>query len=801
MRNNRAALTVILALLLALSATEAQSLSAQESGAPPRKALTVLTDDNYPPYVFRSPSGELQGIIPDQWELWSQVTGIPVRLEGADWGVAQARMKAGEADVLETAFITEERRRIWDFSEPYADIRVPVYVSGKVSGIAGPGSLEGFLVGVKEGDACIEQLRAAGVTELKLYPGYEEIVRDAAMGNIHVFCVDEPPALYYIHKLGVENEVKEAFTLGSGKFHRAVRKGNADTLALLRSGFSGIDAARYAEIDAKWMGKKLADSRAARTLRTVVLIALAGALALVALILYLRALVRRRNAELAGAVARLEESEARATALLEANPDLLFTLDEKGVILHVKTSPSMPLLASPESFLGKNIKESVPPALAARTLAAIDRIIGGETGEVMEYVLEISGKPHSYEARLFLMGEKRVLAVIRDITERKGLEEERVRSQKLESISAFAGGIAHDFNNILTAIEGNIALAKACPGAGDACAGYLSNAEKAADRAGALTSQLLAFAKGGAAARSGIPLSAVVREAATFALSGTNCALNADLGDDPFYALADRDQLAQVVRNLVANASQAMPGGGSVGIRMTLERLKGGNRLGLPGGSYVAFTVSDSGPGIPEEHRHRLFDPYFTTKPGASGLGLSICHSIIKHHGGAIELASGTDAGAAFTVYVPAARADYGAEERSSPRVSSEAFRGTRALVMDDEESIRDFLGELLKEMEIPYETAAKGEEGLELFEAAAKEGKPFGLIFADLTIAGGMGGAEMMAAMRRGGGGFKSVVISGYATDPVMASYRDYGFDARLTKPFKIAEFKNVVELLAGSS
>jgi two-component system cell cycle sensor histidine kinase/response regulator CckA len=796
MIRNRSVALIFLWLLLAVKGSWAQSESFQ-----PRKALVILIDDNYPPFVFKAPDGKLQGIVPDQWNLWSQETGIPVRLQGENWGTALDLMEKGGGDILETVFRTREREAIWDFSEPYATIEVPVYTSNSVTGVNNVASLEGFLIGVKEGDACIEKFASAGIKNLKLYPGYEEIIKDASEGNIHIFCVDGPPALYYLHKYGLTDQFREAFILYSGQFHRAVKKGDTETMSLIEGGFKKIDAARFQEIDRRWIGKKLVDESSVKTLRTVILIVLACLAALGALVLSLRLTIKRRTAELARTITRLKESETAATALLEASPDLLFIFDDKGTVLHVKPSSSMPLYAEQDKFLGKSIRDNFPLALADRTVAAIDRVLANDGQETMEYSLEMESELRSYEARLSRMGEKRVLAIVRDITERKGLEEETIRSHKLESIGVFAGGIAHDFNNILTAIEGNIALAQAYPGLPEPCSAFLANAERAADRAGSLTSQLLAFAKGGSPVRSNISLAAVAKEAAAFALTGSSCALKIEIPDDPLLAMADRNQIAQAIHNIVLNASQSMPPGGTVGLKLSKAILKSGNHLGLYPGEYVSIAVSDSGPGIARDIQKRVFDPYFSTKPGASGLGLSVCHSIVKHHGGGIDLFSKPGQATVFTLFLPAAKSEKPAKTESSNSTEmAKPRKYIRALVMDDEDAIRQFLSELLKDMELPHELAENGERGLALFRAAKDEGRPYGIVFADLTVPGGMGGKEMMREMRKSGQEFKSVVISGYSNDPIMSHYSDYGFDACLMKPFKILDFKRTVEQLRGN-
>jgi len=148
-------------------------------------------------------------LLKDSWALWEQYTGVPVNLIATDWSKAQSIMKAGGADVLDTVFITESRRQLYEFSEPYARINVPIFFHKSVSGIVGPESLHGFVVGVKEGDACIEALQEHGQTSFKHYRSYAALVRGAAAEEVRVFCIDEPPALFLLYQMGLE-EIKAA---------------------------------------------------------------------------------------------------------------------------------------------------------------------------------------------------------------------------------------------------------------------------------------------------------------------------------------------------------------------------------------------------------------------------------------------------------------------------------------------------------------------------------------------------------------------------------------------------------------
>ena len=241
------------------------TFAAGQLPAPPHK-IAVVMDDNYPPYVFRDNAGNLQGIIIDQWHAWEKKTGVAAEIHGMDWGVAVSRMKAGEFDVIDTVFKTAERATYLDFSKPYATLQVPIFFRSTISGITDMASLKGFPVAAKTGDATALLLQARGIAPLLLYNNYEAIITAAYERKVNVFVVDKPPALYFLHKQGLEKEFKMTEPISSGEFHRAVRKGNASLLQLIEKGFADVGEAEFVRIEKKWFGQTLGGARYLRYL-------------------------------------------------------------------------------------------------------------------------------------------------------------------------------------------------------------------------------------------------------------------------------------------------------------------------------------------------------------------------------------------------------------------------------------------------------------------------------------------------------------------------------------------------------
>jgi len=232
-------------------------LMAAQTGSAEPKVLRVVSDDNYPPYIFRDKSGALVGIIVDQWRLWEKTTGVRVELHACNWTEALQRMHDREFDVIDTLFFSEDRARFYDFLDPYADIDVPLFFHKDLSAIRNAEDAVGFAVGAKAGDNVIAILKKAGVNTIVEYPSYEAVMRAAADGACKVFSVDRPPAFYYLNRMGVVDQFRETEPLYRGQFHRAVHKGNAEIAGLVQMGFNAIPKADLDAINDSWLGKML----------------------------------------------------------------------------------------------------------------------------------------------------------------------------------------------------------------------------------------------------------------------------------------------------------------------------------------------------------------------------------------------------------------------------------------------------------------------------------------------------------------------------------------------------------------
>ncbi|CAD7773330.1 MAG: Sensor histidine kinase RcsC [Candidatus Methanoperedenaceae archaeon GB37] len=380
-----------------------------------------------------------------------------------------------------------------------------------------------------------------------------------------------------------------------------------------------------------------------------------------------------------------------------------------------------------------------------------------------------------------------VVLVFRDVSEKRRIEQELMKADKLNSLGILAGGIAHDFNNILTAILGNIILAKEFTRPGEKIYERLIEAEKASLRAKDLAQQLLTFSSGGAPIKKTMFISELLKESALFALSGSNVQCEFSISNNLWAVEIDEGQINQAINNLIINAIQSMPEGGR--IKLTAENVTVSE--GEKKGRYVKISIVDQGIGIPKEHLPKIFEPYFTTKQKGSGLGLAIVYSIIKKHDGYIEVETELGVGTTFKVYLPASLKNVFMRKGLKEKIQT--GKG-KILVMDDEELVRKVIGEMLVFLGYEVEFAKEGIEAIELYKKAKAQGQPFDVIIMDLTIPIGMGGKETINKLLEIDPTVKAIVSSGYSTDPVMTEFTKYGFKGFIIKPFKIKELGEVL-------
>jgi PAS domain S-box-containing protein len=508
----------------------------------------------------------------------------------------------------------------------------------------------------------------------------------------------------------------------------------------------------------------------------------------------------------------LSEEKERLAVTLQSIGDGVISTDTVGKIMLInKVAEDLTGWDHGEAF-GRNLNEifhiinektGEPIENPVEKVMRIGRIVGfSENTKLIskngtEIIIASSGSP--------IMGQNGeilgVVLVLRDITEKRKIEEELLRMNKIESVGVLAGGIAHDFNNILAAILGNVSLAKIFTRPENKqIYEKLSDAEKAILRAKDLTQQLLTFSKGGSPIKKTLSMGAILTDSSRFALTGSPVRCEYELADDLYPVDIDEGLMHQVINNIVINAEQAMPQGGIITIGAVNIVFDERSRMGglvLEKGKYIKISIEDHGIGIQKEHIDKIFDPYFTTKQRGSGIGLATTYSIIKKHEGNITVDSIPGKGTIFHIYLKASEKQL---EIRSDNIENPLCGKGRVLIMDDEEMVASTTSEILASLGYSVASARDGREAVEQYQKANESGIPFDAVILDLTVPGGMGGEETIKKLLEIDPSVKAIVSSGYSNNPIMSEFRKYGFSGIVTKPFHIRELSEVINMVIGT-
>ncbi|HNT43816.1 MAG TPA: PAS domain S-box protein [Syntrophorhabdaceae bacterium] len=397
------------------------------------------------------------------------------------------------------------------------------------------------------------------------------------------------------------------------------------------------------------------------------------------------------------------------------------------------------------------------------------------------------------------------ISLFTDITTRKQMENELLNFRKLESVGILAGGIAHDFNNLLMSMLGYISLARMYLSEGESKArDKLTEAERTIDRAKELTTQLLTFSKGGSPLKKTLHLQPIVREVSRISLSGSRIKCKYSFQDNVWPVKADETQIRQVIHQLVRNSREAMPEhGGSVFISVRNRTLQAEPGTFLPGGDYVELSISDTGNGIAKEHLSHIFDPYFTTKDfgpqKGMGLGLAVCYSVVKKHGGQIEVESEAGEGATFNVYLPAHRTDPVKEEPDRAGAEPASESSLKVLIADDEQSILQTTTMLLTHLGHDVTGVGDGRQAIDLYRSSKEAGFPFDVVILDLISPSGPDGVQILQELLGIDPGVSAILSSGYPNDPQIVNYKEHGFKGVLVKPYRIEDLNLALKLARG--
>jgi PAS domain S-box-containing protein len=504
----------------------------------------------------------------------------------------------------------------------------------------------------------------------------------------------------------------------------------------------------------------------------------------------------------------LKASEDKYRRLFEGANDAIYIIDsESRQILDVNENAVKNLGYTRDELLEMTIDELYLPE-SSKSNENIFKILKDEGKISFEKVhrrKDGSAFPVEIRSRVVEYGNRKVYqSIVRDISDRKYLEESRLKLRNLESLGTLAGGIAHDFNNILMVIFGNIQLARMYVSTEDKIYQNLTAAEKASLTAKALARQLITFSKGDAPVRNLVSLSDVLESSLSIIPGGSSIVPEVNIDKDLWPVYIDEEQIRQVFENLIKNAMKAMQGGGVITIKAENTVIKKTGEVNLDAGRYILISIKDEGVGISDKNLERIFDPYFSTEGMGTqkglGLGLSISHSIIASHDGLISVRSKEGVGSNFYVYIPAGekeeqkKAGKPPEKKVVKKDNAARSGKVRILLMDDDESIRHVASDILREVGYDVDISNNGNEAISKYKKALRSKSPFDMVILDLTVKYGMGGKETMVKLREVDPDVRAIISSGYSDEPVIKDFSKYGFKGVLVKPYKLSELEQTL-------
>lgn len=622
--------------------------------------ITVVMDNNYPPYTFLDAEGHLQGILKDTWDLWSKHTGIAVNIEAMDWSQAQAQMAAGQADVIDTIFETPERRKHYDFSAPYADIDVSIFFNRKISGIVDADSLRGFTVGVKAGDACIDTLQQHHITSLKSYPSYEAMIDAAARDDVVVFCIDKPPAMYFLYKKGLSQRFNYTRPLSVGQFHWAVRQGDTALKQLIAGGFAQITASERQQIHEKWLGSALTNGLSVMTTRGIieallVVLGVIGCLAFWNWSLQLR--VEAKTAEQAAAQKIIEEQNMRFSMASDAAGLGFWDYDPYSG--RIEWDDWMYRIYHREREQYANPTElwenaTHPEDRAQKTQNLNEAILGGCEFDTEYRILLPDGAIHHVKSLASAIRDTngqaiRLFGITFDVTKERRAEQRQLQlvnqlTRINDELNSFAYVASHDLKSPLRGID---QLATwITEDLGDTLSedtrNYLRLMRSRINRMEMLLDDLLTYSRVGRISDDVVTVNTHELVQAAFDLTasgGKQIVLH--LADDMPVLQTRKVPLELVFRNLIGNAIKHHDKKQGI-IEVSANPVENG----------IEFAVKDDGPGVPLEHQQRIFAMFQTLKPRdeveGSGIGLALVKKAVESVGGKVTLESDGQHGCTF---------------------------------------------------------------------------------------------------------------------------------------------------------
>jgi PAS domain S-box-containing protein len=824
--------TVLITILSLISCSGDESINlnrAEREYLSHKSEIVFVGEENYPPFEFIQKNGSYGGMSIELLRWIATETGFNIDFIPVAHGEMQRYVFEGKADAVAGLFESPERKKNFIMTDPYFIIPGTIFVKTERPDIKNADDLQNKRIALMIDDYAEEWLLQHNIKGDTVFSADFSIASQTVInGNADALIGDEQAVLYFLYSGGKRNFLKKITPpLYYGRDCVAVSKNDPILASILNKGIKYADKTGIIKkISDKWLGVPVDTGESFFKKFGSIILAVVSSLLMIILMAFfwiflLRREVARRTTDLKLEINKLTDTEKELTdaviryrGIYENTPDSIFWIREENgsfFIENVNPAHKKNTGIGNEEVQGKNVEEILPPELSAPVVKNYTRCIRDE-------------KPVSYEEEVLLGGENkifwtllvpisdehgrysRIVGFSRDVTSSRHAEMSVRHTQKLESLGVLAGGIAHDFNNLLSAIMGNIDLTiHSLPTKGDPQK-YLESALLASRRAADLCSQLLAYSGKGISEFKKVDLNSVISEMMSIlevsVSKKTIFKINIMQNIPMIYA--DPSQIRQIVMNLVINASEALgESGGNVNLSTGSGHFKKRELSAIwtgeypDEGLYVWITVKDTGCGMNEETLSHLFDPFFTTKFTGRGLGLSAILGIVRGHKGTISVKSSPGAGSSFTVFFPAENTDEKPQVNGNDEGIS-TFTDGFAMVVDDEEGVRNVARSMLQLSGFTVITSYDGFDALEKLSVITKEAsKNPDVILLDLTMPH-MDGSETFRKIIELSPESRIILMSGYSEHDISKRFADAGIAGFLQKPFQLQDLrKKISEVL----
>jgi PAS domain S-box-containing protein len=503
--------------------------------------------------------------------------------------------------------------------------------------------------------------------------------------------------------------------------------------------------------------------------------------------------------------AEWKKSHHLLTLITENVADLVAVLDPQANRLWNNRAYAEILGYTPEEMQGTYSLSQIHPEDEAMVRQTFQETIDTGVGRRIEYRMA-----HKDGAWIFLESEAKavrepnghvehVVVVSRDISNRKKIEDELVKAKKNESVAMLAEGVAHDFNQVLAGMLGNIGMAKLLNKPDSETTKLLNEAERVAQKAKDTIARMMTISKTTGAPKQVFPLAPLMREIADRCVLRSVARAEFWFAGNLYPIYADQHAIQEVFENILRNSVESMQKPGIIritGENIVLDKSNNKRGLPLPEGHYARIEVRDQGFGMTEKTLARVFEPYFTSKPNGTGLGLTTALSHISKHNGTILIDSVVNAGTSVSVYLPV-----DPYQKLDGEGQPKGVIKGRLLIMDDEPMILDFLTRMLEFLGYDVVGTKDGAEAIAVYNKARFKGDRFDAVMMDLIVPNGVGGIDAVETLKRKDPELKIIASSGFSNHPAMETPEKFGFSGVILKPYKKEDLQRVLQQVINSA